>query len=679
MSGLRSCLLVRGTPKQTRDEARRLVREVSGDDVLWVGGDVESAVSPVEVKRLLGRSYEVVVLDLHAGLDLDVLGQCHGFIWGGGALVLRMPALGSSPTDPAEPLVVEPYRPTDVGDRFWRRFERVIAGADSVASATPLQSRERVVRGTDDQARVARLLASTFLEEGGALVSVTADRGRGKSSALGLGIALALGERRLDVIVTAPTIDAAAEVFRFASTSERADAALRFVPPAGLLRERVPPDVLVVDEAAQLPVPLLESLTRRFPHTRIAFSTTTRGYEGTGRGFVLRFLDWARREERPLTELTLHEPIRWSAGDPLERLIFDALALDATPAPAESFSVVDAATRAEHQLIDREALARDEPLLRDLFGLLVHAHYRTTPSDLHRALDAPNLSLHVLTLDGRVVAASLVAREGGLPSQLCQELLRGSRRLRGHALAENLITHCGQAPAGELHMVRSVRMAVHPAARRLGLATRLVDEIHRTLEPDLFGTVFGATPELLRFRQSVGYELVRVGVSRGNRTGEPAAIMLRAVSPRARSLLKTLREELARALPTQLALLAQEDGWLLSDELRAEFARDLPDVARLDARELRARVARYTETPQPSELAAYALADFASSADISLAVLEERERRLVEARVLGRASWDEATAAAGYPSVRTAMRGLRQAFRTLLAHTDGASYDGEDR
>ncbi|MCZ7683652.1 MAG: hypothetical protein M5U28_34720 [Sandaracinaceae bacterium] len=117
-------------------------------------------------------------------------------------------------------------------------------------------------------------------------------------------------------------------------------------------------------------MPLLTQVVLRHPRARIAFATTARGYEGTGRGFVLRFLEWLKTLDRPLASHALSEPIRWAAGDPLERLVFDALLLDAEPARLE-LDVDLAGVR--HARLERDALAGDERLLREVFGLLVHA------------------------------------------------------------------------------------------------------------------------------------------------------------------------------------------------------------------------------------------------------------------------------------------------------------------
>ena len=76
--------------------------------------------------------------------------------------------------------------------------------------------------------------------------------------------------------------------------------------------------------------------------------------------------------------------------------------------------------------------------LRDLFGLLVLAHYRTTPFDLRQLLDGPNLDLFVLRYRGRILATALVAREGGFDTQMAHAIWSGDRRPRGHLLAQSL-------------------------------------------------------------------------------------------------------------------------------------------------------------------------------------------------------------------------------------------------
>ena len=319
----------------------------------------------------------------------------------------------------------------------------------------------------------------------------------------------------------------------------------------------------------------------------------------------------------------------------------------------------------EHVVFDRDRLAENPRTLRELFGLLVQAHYRTTPSDLHRLLDAPNLAVHALLHRGQVVAATLVAMEGGLSPELSSALARGATRIRGHALADTLVCHSSRPDAGPLSMVRSVRIAVHPELRRHGLASTLVEHVHRTYAPDLFGTLFGATPEVLRFRRSLGYELVRVGVSRGARTGEPAAVMVRAVSPRAVSLVSELRGELARELPLSLELLELEGE--LSPALKSALSADLPAAPPLTDDTLRSAVKSYLEGPRPYESAAFALTRFVEENAGALAELGAQDRALIDARIRERRAWAEAAVAAGYPSVPAAMRALRRALRALAA------------
>ncbi|MFT4979525.1 MAG: tRNA(Met) cytidine acetyltransferase, partial [Myxococcota bacterium] len=376
-------------------------------------------------------------------------------------------------------------------------------------------------------------------------------------------------------------------------------------------------------------------------------------YEGTGRGFVLRFLHWLESQSRPLRRHDLQQPIRWAAEDPVERLIFDLLALDAAPHPEPP---LDGALVAE--ALDRDALASDEGLLRQAFGLLVHAHYRTTPGDLQRILDAPNLRLHVLRRGGWVVAVTLVAREGGLSPTLCEQLAAGRRRLRGHALPDTLISHAGMTGAGTLQMIRSVRIATHPACRRQGLAGRLVDHVHSHYQPDLFGTMFGATESLLQFRRALGYELVRLGVSRGSRTGEPSVVMLRPCTPQAAELIATLQVQLAGDLPV---LLGEERE--LSEGLGAALSAGLPEAVPLSTDEILAAVRRYAHGPCPSDVVIRPLRALATEHREQLTAIPGGG--LLCQRVLDGVPWRVLAASSGQ-SIPAAQRQARRATQVLL-------------
>ena len=683
----RDWIILRGPPPDTHQSALELVSHLDPTDVLWVSNTRDTAppdhletVEPTDVRKLLGRAFDAVVLDLHHRFDADVVGQCHGLIWGGGGLVLRFPPEGTSPDGIGDALAAHPYDPDDVGTRFWHRFERRLDAPDH-RSIDPWEPPSHEVTGTDDQAAAIERMTDLFARTDAPTVALLADRGRGKSSALGIAIRRYLDHRPDDdgppIAVTARYPDAADEVFAFAGAGNtRSDAGpVRFTPVADLLGDTESFALIVLDEAAQIPVPTLRRIVGNHPHTPIAFSSTTHGYEGTGRGFEIRFVDWLTDGNRPHETLRLEEPIRWCADDPLERAIFDALLLDAEPAVLDPSSTErDAGSRSvELRQLDRDALAGDETKLRQFFGLLIQAHYRTTPRDLHRMLDAPNLQLHALLRDGDVVAATWAAEEGDLPESLTDDVYWGRHRMRGHALPEILVGNLAHRSAGECAMVRSVRIAVHPDARRRGLGTRLVEHVHDTYAPDLFGTVFGATPGLLAFRRNVGYEVVQMSPSHGIRAGEPSVTMLRPASERGRRLVETLRAEFAHRLPIQLDLMHADDDLEPPPDLRHALTAGLPDPPPpLDDERIRRVVDHFAHGPSTYESAAFAVEPFVESHADRLDQLGDDHRRLIDARVRRRRSWSETTEYASQPSVRATMRALRRAVRELVDRVDPA-------
>lgn len=680
--GHRRLVVVRGPAAELEARALDLLaRLVANEDgsaasVVWVGPTLPVEASDVcpSIERLgsrqlsaaLGRTVDVLVFDARAGVDADALAAAHGLVRGGGVFVLGLapPGVPASREHRAR-FAAYPHEPEAVGQRFALHFERALARARThgLDEIDELEPPPPPPGPASEQAALVERLVARWAQPSPTTTALVADRGRGKSSALGLALARVRVRttRTIDIAVSAVSPTAIAELARFAGD----EAGSTFVPLPELCFGPRRFDLIIIDEAAQLPATMLRRVAQRHADSDLAFATTTHGYEGTGRGFELRFLAWLAPRVPDFVRLSLDPPIRWTRGDPLERFIYDALLLDARPAAARDLA--DRIDEAAHACLDRDALATTEAELRALFGLLVGAHYRTTPRDLQRLLDAPNLEVHVLRIAGRIVAASLVAREGQLPAKLCAKLARGQTRIRAHALADNLITHLGQTEAGRLRMVRSVRIVVDPALRRRGLATRLVEAIHEHHgDADLIGTLFGATAELVGFRQQLGYQLVRVSASRGARTGEPAAMMLRPASSAGRELVADLRRALARSLDAQLALIEAEGETLLEPALVAALHRDLPPAEPLSDADIAAEVRSYTDGARTLDSVIVALRAFVHAHRSVLADLAARERALIEARVLDGQSWRDTADAAGFDTVAAAMRATRPAVRALL-------------
>lgn len=625
----RSWTWLTGTREQTRAQAHALLAPDA--QVLWVGGP---GLTPRGLRRLLGTGVDAVVLDVHDGLDPDTLAQAQGFVRAGGRLILTGPP------------VAVPSPQTQVTDgapgttRLHARLQQVLGPG----TRDPVRPTASAPGPTHAQDRLVDALTRAWQGPARADV-VLAERGRGKSAALGRAIRQ-LGAAR--VAVSAPNPDAVRELLAFAAPAQPTWVPVQDLPHAGTW------DVIVLDEAAGVSVPLLQALTDAHPRAHLALATTTAGYEGTGRGFVLRFLHWLDQQPRPVHRHTLSQPLRWAPGDPLEGRLRAALLLDATLGPADPTQPVQTAQIAAEML--------SEAQLGELMGLLIHAHYRTTPADLLRVLDAPNLRLHLLLQGDHVVGVNLLALEGGLSPSRCAQATTGQIRLRGHALPDTLMTQARALNAGALDWVRSVRIAVHPDLRGQGAGRRLADHTHRAHSPDAFGTMFGATPALLRFRLAQGYRLVRVSAGRNARSGEPSATLVRPVSPAARALVDTLQPALARDLPVLLRALSNQ-GPLPSDLAQALRAA-LPAPAPWSPGELHETVRAYAAGPQAADHVLAALHAWLPTQDLS--GLLQPERALLHARVRDLARWDVSAAAAGYDSVRAAQRAMRRIIAALI-------------
>ncbi len=221
-------------------------------------------------------------------------------------------------------------------------------------------------------------------------VSLTASRGRGKSAALGLAIAASIGFGYSNIFVTSPSPENLHTLFEFVfkgfdameyeehtdydiiqSTNpefhnavvrinvhdERSDSShrqtIQYLSPQDA-HKLGQAELLVIDEAAAIPLPLVKSLLGPY---LVFMSSTINGYEGTGRSLSLKLLDQLRRDStaqghkaqtgkdgdaakitstttsRGLREVTLEESIRYKPNDVVEKWLNQLLCLDATVVP----------------------------------------------------------------------------------------------------------------------------------------------------------------------------------------------------------------------------------------------------------------------------------------------------------------------------------------------------------
>ncbi|MFI9652511.1 GNAT family N-acetyltransferase [Guyparkeria sp. GHLCS8-2] len=545
----------------SRDWALTAAKALVNADTLWVGPDAPPTIHSLGFRRTresLGGEYDRVVFNALSGFDPDALGAVAGLPRAGGCLILLVPPLADWP-DREDPELARitpyPFTPADAGSAYVRRLIRLLAEQPvlwSVTEGQPLPPAPfpalhagkpplaaAPCRTPEQAEAVERILAVANGRPRRPLV-LRSHRGRGKSSALGIAAAHALQMGLGDVLVTAPRRAAIEPVFARAAevvgTETDADGtlrlgahSLRFVPPDVLIEQRPSGRLLLVDEAAALPAGLLEDLFAS--HSRCVFATTEHGYEGSGRGFALRFLPRLEEQAVSVHHQRLITPIRWAADDPLETLIDRLLLLDAEPAdlPAEG----PLAPGPPRQL-DRDALAADEPRLVELFGLLVSAHYRTTPRDLRQLLEAPGTHLWAIQADDRILATAVVQDEGNLPESLAEAVFAGERRLHGHLLPQTLAAHAGEADWPTLSGRRIQRIAVHPAARRRGLGRRLVAAIAETARADgldFLGVSFGAQDDLVDFWWACNLVGLHLGQHRDPASGQEAMVMALGLSP----------------------------------------------------------------------------------------------------------------------------------------------------
>ncbi len=593
LSGHRRLLVCAGDADWCQAQVVEMVQALAGESVLLIGEDFSgltaSDAEVVAAKKCLsrlGREHQNIIFSAHAGFDVDAFGAISGTLCAGGLMVLLTPEMDQWPYfhDPEHRrMLVYPQQFEDVSGRYLKRLSQIIEASDQLSLLTqagvvrieePKNNRDKKTPGEKDEAVIAPCKSRSQMKAVQGIHKVlrghrrrplvlTADRGRGKSASLGIAAAQLLLEGVEQITITAPSRSTADVFFQHAvkvlgEENEALLNRLQFIAPDDLVQTLPATQLLLVDEAAAIPTPLLEKMLTHY--SRIVYATTIHGYEGTGRGFAIRFRNVLDSKTPQWHELRMEEPVRWQPEDPLESFVFKALLLNAVPAVIDQPESIRP-EKCTFRQISSEELLLNEDLLSQLFGLLVLAHYQTRPFDLRHLLDGGNIEVYGL-FDGqhRLVAIVLAAREGDIESFLADDIWMGRRRVRGHLLPQSLSNHLGLPDAIYLKGLRVIRIAVHPDCQRIGLGRMLLDKLQQDAthkKIDYLGTLFGATDDLLKFWGDSSYVPVRVGLTRDAASGTHSAMMLKPLSCSAKRLIHKAHEKCLAQLQ-----------WLLMDELK---------------------------------------------------------------------------------------------------------------
>ncbi len=526
----------------------------------WIGDASQYCQDTLTVagaRKLLGQEFDVAVFDAHAPFRPGAFMALAGTIKQGGRLIVLAPEFSSwAASDSVLDAHFLSHGFSLSHSPYLQRLQAKLQSPSNanviahwhgdrlhlpLASAGITQDKAPAPFATPDQYE-AFFTVNAFISHANHCAVLTAPRGRGKSALLGL-LAAELITQGHCVELTSPVTHNTGALFKIAQRHSQGKLACKRSPlltateGRGHLQWHAPDSpsltrtkhrYLFIDEAASLPLPVLRKLVHHAD--RLVLATTTHGYEGSGQGFLSRFLP-ALASTRPLTHQRLSTPVRWLPGDPLEAFVDDALLMNHTE--SQPGNVSTAASLNWHKT---RFSALSESQFYAVIQLLITAHYQTTPDDIMRLVDAPDTFLVIGQNDAGIACVAIIAIEGGEKlSALSADISSGKRRVRGHLGAQRLALTAACAELAQLNYWRINRIAVAPPLQSQGIGGRcleIIRELARTEKTDGLISSFGSTRKLLNFWQTNGFEQVAKGLRTDKASGERSALVLMPVSDR---------------------------------------------------------------------------------------------------------------------------------------------------
>ena len=544
--------------------AHQLNHNLSLKSAVWIG-DVsphfatQSSFPFSKTKNLLGSEFPAIIYDARQGIHLDALAIAAGTLQDGGQLLLLLNHWAGLANQPDSDSLRWSGEKHAINTPHFIAFlqEKIAKYGFPIYQSTPLmralpmpqKDRSTHCQPTLEQARLLQQMA----EAEDAILIITAKRGRGKSALAGLFAKQQVAQNQ-PVILTAPN-KSAVNIFNAFARAE-----ITFMSPDELSQnlsdapQQFANHWLFVDEAAIIPLDILFRLTNAFK--RVVLTTTIHSYEGTGRGFLLKFM---AKTDRTLRHFELFTPLRWQADDKLESFIDDLLLCDCEdrlPQPP-----YDSVLAEQIQISHCERIPHDQ--IESVYGLLTLAHYRTSPLDLRRLLDAPQQQFYLAQAHDALLGCVWAVPEGGLADNtLIHKIRRGERRPRGNLVAQMLCFQAGLEEACALRSLRISRIAVQPNWQQQGLGQRLIAQMKQQIKQqnmvDFLSVSFGYTPELLAFWQKCGFILVHFSESKEASSGCYSVVALCPLSEKGQVFVQQTEKQFQRNLPLSLHPLATQ-------------------------------------------------------------------------------------------------------------------------
>ncbi|KAJ5037365.1 uncharacterized protein L3040_007541 [Drepanopeziza brunnea f. sp. 'multigermtubi'] len=436
-----------------------------------------------------------------------------------------------------------PVNPDEPQTESQKELENMKENLQDTPNFGPLVTLAKTV----DQAKALLTFVDAIAEKTlRSTVTLTAARGRGKSAALGVAIAAAVAHGYSNIFITSPSPENLKTLFEFIfkgfdalgyldhedysivqSTNPDFKKAIvrvnihrqhrqtiQYIKPqdAHVLGQA---ELLVIDEAAAIPLPLVRKLMGPF---LVFMASTINGYEGTGRALSLKLIEQLRKQSsgvaksngdentqvndrstgkaakvqsvftggRSLREVSLKEPIRYAAGDGVEKWLNTVLCLDATLGPLRNVGFPHPSD-CELVLVNRDTLFSfhevSEKFLQQMVALYVASHYKNSPDDLQLMSDAPAHQLFVLippvSENSKRLPEPLcviqVALEGQISKASVANSLSRGKRAAGDLIPWIVSQQFQDDEFAGLSGARVVRIATNPNYVRMGYGKKALE------------------------------------------------------------------------------------------------------------------------------------------------------------------------------------------------------------